>query len=140
MNFEINDGVLENYLGKDRKVTIPEKTTEISAQAFLDTDVERISIPDGVKCYVSAYAFEHCEGLKYVYFGSDVEVPQGHYEGDELFDGPDTIFYCCDALERIEVSPDNPYISSVDGKLYNKNKTKLLYDPADMSWWKGYEE
>ena len=134
------DGVLEKYLGKDKEVTIPEKTTKISAQAFLDTDVERITIPNGVKCYVNAYAFEHCESLKYVYFGSDVEITKGHYEGGELFDGPDTIFYCCDALECIEVSPDNPYISSENGKLYNKDKTKLLYDPADKSWWEDDEE
>lgn len=143
----INVGLMENesgyYNGKlifETEVVIPNDVSEIDAQAFLDTDVERISIPDGVKCYVNAYAFEHCDSLKYVYFGSDVEVPQGHYEGDELFDGPDTIFYCCDSLERIEVSPDNPYISSVDGKLYNKDKTKLLYDPADKSWWEDDEE
>lgn len=143
LSFEFVDttGTMFRYFGHENDVTIPANIKTILGQAFLDTDVERISIPDGVKCYVSAYAFEHCKGLKYVYFGSDVEVSQGHYVGNELFiNGPDTIFHCCDALERIEVSPDNPYISSVDGKLYNKDKTKLLYDPADKSWWEDDEE
>lgn len=132
---EYVEGTMFNYFGRKNDVVIPEFINKIRSRAFFDTDVERISIPDDVGCYVEAYAFEHCENLKYVYFGSDVIVPERFYEGDELFDGPDTIFYGCDALECIEVSPDNLYISSEDGKLYNKDKTKLLYDPTDKSWW-----
>ena len=137
---EDESGFHNGKLTFEIEVVIPNEVSEIDAQAFLDTNVEKIIIPDGVKFHVNAYAFEHCESLKYVYFGSDVEVQQGHYDGDDLYDGPDTIFYCCDALECIEVSPDNPYISSENGKLYNKDKTKLLYDPADKSWWEDDEE
>lgn len=134
MNFEIENGTLIRYIGNDKEVIIPKEVREIDADAFVDTVAEKIIIPDGVECYVNAYALMHCYGLKYVYFGSNVEIAQGHYINGDLYDGTDTIFFSCDALERIDVSPDNPYISSVDGKLYNKDKTSLLYDPADKYW------
>lgn len=132
---ESTDGIMVYYFGGENDVTIPEYIKIIQSQAFRNADVEKISIPDGIKCSVSKYAFEDCESLKYVYFGSGVELPEGYYDDGNLYDGPDTIFYGCDALECIEVSSDNPYISSEDGKLYNKDKTKLLYDPTDKSWW-----
>lgn len=134
MNFEIENGTLIRYIGNDKEVIIPKDVKEIDAQAFFDTDAEKIIIPDGVECDVNAYAFEHCEGLKYVYFGSNVKISQGYYVNGDLYDGADTIFYWCDDLEQIEVSPDNPYISSEGGKLYNKDKTKLLFDPDDKYW------
>ncbi|MCR5653882.1 MAG: hypothetical protein K6F88_08810 [Ruminococcus sp.] len=36
-------------------------------------------------------------------------------------------------LEKINVSPNNPYYSSVDGILYNKEKTVLLFIPLNHS-------
>lgn len=134
MNFEIVNGVLEKYLGKDKEVVIPKKVTDIRAQAFFDADtVESIVIDDNTKCYLYEYAFEHCHNLKRIYLGRGVKF-------SKLAEDVGTVFYCCGALERIDVSPDNPYISSVDGKLYNKDKTKLLYDLADKSWWEDDEE
>lgn len=63
-----------------------------------------------------------------------IKVPEGYtqtsYEIDEnisqiypgAFDG-------CSNLQRIEVSPGNQYFTSVDGILYDKNKTELIRIP-----------
>lgn len=134
MNFEIENGTLIRYIGEDKEVIIPKEVREIDADAFMDTVAEKIIIPDGVECYVNAYALMHCYGLKYVYFDSNVDIAQGYYINGDLYDGADTIFFCCEAMEKVEVSPDNPYISSVDGKLYNKDKTILFFDPDNKYW------
>lgn len=39
----------------------------------------------------------------------------------------------CPVLESINVSPDNPYFTSVDGVLYNKDMTELLVYPNAKS-------
>lgn len=38
-------------------------------------------------------------------------------------------FYSCEQLSSIQVSPLNPYYSSEDGVLYNKNKTEIISYP-----------
>ena len=42
----------------------------------------------------------------------------------------DSISYECLALEKIEVSEDNPYYKSIDGIVYNKDGTVLIRYPA----------
>ncbi len=128
MNFKIEDGTLEEYLGKEKEVVIPKGVEEIMNQAFFDANtVECVIIDNDTKCFLQEFAFEHCYNLKRVYLGRDVEF-------SKLAEDVGTVFYCCDALERIDVSEENPYYSSENGKLYNKDKTRLLYDPADKYW------
>lgn len=132
-NFEITDGTLCRYLGNEKNVIIPEKVEEIDAQAFQDCDmVERITIPDGVDCYMNAYAFELCTTVNKIYFGNRVKMSE---DVQSLFRG-------CESLECVEVSPENSYYSSRDGILYNKDGSELLYDPKNPDWsdWETQDE
>lgn len=134
MNFEIENGTLEKYLGNEKEVVIPKSVEEIMAQAFFDADtVESVIIDDDAECALHEYAFEHCHNLKQIYLGKGVTF-------SKLAEDVGTVFYRCDALERIDVSDENPYYSSENGKLYNKDKTQLLYDPADKYWLEDDEE
>ena len=63
-DFEIEDGVLKKYNGKDRHVDIPDSVTEIGVQAFQYRDsIASITIPDSVK-HIGSSAFWGCSSLK----------------------------------------------------------------------------
>ncbi len=46
---------------------------------------------------------------------------------DSLVNIPVGTFKNCNAVEKVTVNPDNKYFSTVDGNLFNKKKTKLLF-------------
>ena len=67
--FEIRDGVLVGYHGKDKKVDIPNSVKSIGQGVFEGHDeIETVYIPLGVE-YVGDAAFRNCKKLKSVYFG-----------------------------------------------------------------------
>lgn len=70
--------------------------------------------------------FENCTSLKSVYFGKNLN-------GDKLSSGYDSyfryIFKNCKALEKVNISAENKNYKSIDGVVYNKNKTSFLYYP-----------
>ena len=65
---------------------------------------------------IGKWAFENCTALKSVYIPAKVEKL-------------DSVFTGCNALEAINVSPDNASYSSVDGVLLNKNGSKIVQYP-----------
>ncbi|MCH5170029.1 MAG: leucine-rich repeat protein [Oscillospiraceae bacterium] len=101
----------------------------IGAWAFRNcTGLEKIIVEDNVKYinllektnygnFFSDDIFEGCTNIKYIYIGAsflpNVVDDKHTYLASELFE-----FYLLDALEEIEVSPDNPYYRSVDNVLY----------------------
>ncbi|MBR2876365.1 MAG: leucine-rich repeat domain-containing protein, partial [Clostridia bacterium] len=62
-------------------------------------------------------AFEYCESL------TSITIP------DNVTSIGENIFNACSALEEINVSTGNDYFASVDGVLFNKNKTTLIKMP-----------
>ncbi len=70
---------------------------------------------------IEDYAFSSCSSLTSVMIPNSVTTI-----GDNVFVG-------CSSLEEIIVSTDNPAYSSLDGVLYNKNKTQLLKCPEEKS-------
>lgn len=68
---------------------------------------------------VGAYALNCDEKVKVINIGADV-----------TFVDPKA-FYSCWALQQIEVDENNPNYSSVDGVLYNKDKTVIICRPCD---------
>ncbi len=79
--------------------------------------VESIDIPENITS-ISAYAFYGCENITSANISGSVE----------------NIGICafanCPNLTSITVDADNPYYSSVDGALYNKEETQLIQTPA----------
>lgn len=76
-----------------------------------------LTLPDGVKS-VGDMAFYACSALK------SVALPSG------LVDLGKDVFMQCEGLTEIKVDKNNSFFSSVDGILYNKNKTELYVYPA----------
>ncbi len=130
-----------NYSLPETVISIKDGTKVISDGAFADMrDLEEVTLPDGLRA-LGAYSFIRCKNLKTVNLPDSLEYIYEFAFLDcrslasvyipasvKLLDR--TAFAGCLSLEEINVDPDNPYYSSVNGVLYNKDKTELLYCPS----------
>lgn len=118
--FVIENGVLHGYLGRDEEVFIPDGVKVIKENAFSDDrdkkNIKSIKIPNSVKV-IEDRAFEDCYSLRNLYIPASVEKI-----GKTICKMNDNM----SRLINIEVDENNKYYSSLDGNLYNKDKTKLL--------------
>ncbi len=80
------------------------------------SEIEHIVIEDGVT-KIGDYVFYDCYKVKDAVFG------------DALASFNTNTFKYCDEFENLTVDADNPYYSSEDGVLFNKDKTTLIYYP-----------
>ena len=71
-------------------------------------------------------AFDHCTTITKVTIPKTV-TKIWHYSGFDVSKNP---FRGCENLESIEVEEDNPAMCSVDGVLFNKDRTKLYAYPG----------
>lgn len=102
---------------KTGSYAIPVGTTEIGPYAFDSTVLEAITIPEGIVT-IGNSAFLNSEKL------SAIELPASVTSiGSAVFRGGE-------ALTSITVRTGNTAFSSVDGVLFNKDKTRLLAFPA----------
>ena len=117
----VKDGtrVIADYSVSDpylTEVILPDSVITIGEGAFRGSgNLKKIVLPDSLR-YIYGSAF----------YGTAIEK----IEIPASVECIDTVaFYGCNYLTEINVSPDNPYYSSQDGILYNKDKTELLYCP-----------
>jgi uncharacterized repeat protein (TIGR02543 family) len=146
VNFGENSAleVIESYAFYEcsslTSITIPNSVTSIGGRAFRDcTSLTSIIIPEGVTS-IGVSAFAGCSSLM------SVEIPDSlRYIGNSAFEGcsnltsitiPDSVrsieesaFYGCSSLTEINVVAENSYYSSLDGVLFNKSKSSLLFYP-----------
>ncbi len=98
-------------------ISIPDSVTSIRKDAFLGCSaLTGITIPNSVTS-IGEYAFEDCTSL------ADIAIPSSVTSiENNAFDG-------CSSLGDIHVDENNSDYTSVDGVLYNKDKTQLVCCP-----------
>jgi len=82
---------------------------------------ESYTVPDGVTA-LGTRAFRNCSHLRTINIPATVTSIPGDYT-----------FSYATSLEAINVDPENPNFSSIDGVLYNKDKTRLISYPVAKS-------
>lgn len=100
----------------DKVCTVDEATVTICDYAFYGGRFEEILLPDSVE-NIGANAFSNCIWLKELNIPSSVK-----YIDSEAFEQNRS-------LKAVNVASDNKNYCSVDGVLYNKDKTELIYFP-----------
>ena len=108
--------------------TIPASTKSIGSSAFSGCTFlgKIIFAPNGQNIDFGDYVFQNCVGL------TAVELPATVQDFDgSAFDG-------CSSLRTITVDAANPYLTTENGILYDKNKTEIMFYPraiedADLS-------
>ena len=96
--------------------------TEPLSMAWKNTvnnnDIEKMVISDGIT-YVNFTSFSDCRIIKEVELGKDVKSLKFNEYNDPL-----------KLLKEINVDSTNPYITSIDGVVYSKNKALIIYYPC----------
>ena len=124
----LDDGTVEitDYSGSAENVDIPaeidgKSVTSIGKEAFYYctslASIVSITIPDSV-VNIGNSAFYHCESLK------SITIP------DSVTSIGDSAFGYCRSLTTIDVNAGNKNYTSVNGVLFNKEKTDLICHPA----------
>ena len=99
-------------------VTIPASVTYVGNSAFYGcTSLKSVTVPESVT-YIGGYAFAECYSLKYADIPANVTG---------IGASP---FYNCRSLENINTDEANKWYTTVDGVLYDKDKTELINYPA----------
>ena len=113
---KIHDGAFFGCSGLTA-ITIPTGITKINSWLFsYCSHLTSVIIPDSVTS-IGRSAFRGCHSLKRIDISEHVTSI-----GEHAFD-------ICQNLANIEVSPNNPNYASVDGVLFNKEKTELIHYP-----------
>ena len=121
-------------------VTIPNSITSIANSFQFCTSLTSITIPNSVTS-IGAFAFNYCTKLTSVTIGNGVtSIEQGAFQGclsltsitipNSVTSIEEYAFHGCSALTSINVDSNNPNYSSVDGVLFNKDKTTLVAYPG----------
>ena len=99
-------------------ITIPNSVTSIGNNAFRGcTSLTNVTIPDSVTS-IGEYAFCNCTSL------TSVTIP------NSVTNIGVSAFSSCTSLTLIDVSKNNKKYISIDGVLFDKDKTKLIQYPA----------
>ena len=99
-------------------VTIPNSVTSIGKDTFgFCTSLTSVTIPNSVT-NIGDYAFENCTSL------TSVTIP------NSVTSIGKSVFSRCEDLTSINVNTANRIYTSVNGVLYNKNKTEIVCYPA----------
>lgn len=98
--------------GKSGEITVDERTDIIGHEAFSESKVTKITLPEGLTS-IEYSAFSNCTNL------TELNIPKGVTEFNK------DMFWKT-ALKSLTFPEDSPYISE-NGIVYNKDKTELLF-------------
>ena len=100
------------------EVVIPDTVKSIGNQCFgWCSNLQSVTLPEGLES-IGMIPFYYCKKLK------KVNIP------DSVTAVSEGLFAGCDALREITLSPDHPLLEMVDGVLFNKVDSALLWYPV----------
>ena len=135
------------------KLVIPDEIEAIGKYAFQECIIEELEIGPNVK-RIGDRAFYNAKISKFTlncknlnefdcnqYYTREINIgPEvnnleallyGRVDDKEIHEIIDDLYVCAfNHLKNINIHPDNPYYTSIDGVLYNKDVTQLLHFPA----------
>ncbi len=101
--------------------------------------LETVTLPASVKT-IESEAFAYCSSLENISLGGVKDIGYGAFRGCSSLTSiyiPASVeeisvsaFAGCSSLAEINVDADNKYYSSIDGILYNKEGTEVIYCPT----------
>lgn len=101
----------------DTTFTIPATVTKIGRGFDSAVNLQVLNVPDSVQTV--EYSSFGGYSIKIINIGTGLQDIEGWAFGE--------------GLEQINVDPNNPYLSSDSGVLYNKDKTKIIAYPASKA-------
>ncbi len=136
----IGDSVTEigNYAFEEctnlKTVNFGSSVETIGILAFSScTSLTSVTIPDSVTA-ISKDAFWGCTSITSIALGERVKILEMDYNSMEMIDILSwLVLYTARELTSISVNIGNPYYTSEDGIVFNKNKTVLLQYPSGKS-------
>ena len=113
----IGDGAFDGCTGLT-SVTIPNSITSIGYQTFYGcASLTSVTIPNSVTS-IGEYAFSYCSGL------TSVTIPNSVTSIGER------AFASCSSMISIDIADSNPNYCSVEGVIFNKEKSTLIQYPG----------
>ena len=139
-NYNIPDGT--SKIGKTAffyctnliSVTIPNSVLSIEEEAFKGCQsLTNITFPNGLTT-IGYSAFEGCKGLTAITIPASVtSIAPDFIEKPGRYGSNMWAFSGCKNLKKFTVADDNPRYSTIDGVLFNKEKTELIGYPNAKS-------
>lgn len=125
---------------KLEKVYLPGTLRSIENGAFQFSGITSLEIPDKVEIIGDA-AFYGCSKLQSLDLGNGVKhigaaffvcsIPSLHLPAS--VETIDTTLWHTSMMAEVTVDADNPYYTAVDGILYNKNMTEIIFCPPQWT-------
>lgn len=101
-------------------VVIPNGVASIGDYSFSSTGITSVSLPNSVTS-LGEGAFANCNNLEKIIISANINLIK------------DSVFIGCDNLKEITVDSKNTNYCSVNGVLFNKDKSELIAFPSDKT-------
>jgi hypothetical protein len=133
------------YIGNSKRVIVPasiqgKPVAVIGYQAFKDNHkIEEVVLPDTM-LFIKMRAFLGCKNLSEIHLPQSLKkIDNGAFgwSGIKELNLPASLEFIgpmvrCSSMVKINVDPANPNNQSIDGVLYDKQVTTLLYVPSQL--------
>ena len=133
-NIGTGDITIFGYEQDEENVVVPAEidgrpVKRIAQNAFRHKRMQSLTLSEGIEYVTSLFAGQ-CTELKKIILPSTAKIVA---VGSDVFvTGLDGFVDNCSKLEEIEVAEENPYLTAIDGVLYDKTLTSIMAVPSSL--------